>query len=137
MNAPYTWFFEVFWGILEKTQSYRPHPHLELWGFLRLIFQKPQTYYAILSLKNPRNIWNFYPQPQKNSNFEAETEDPRILRSQLATLVQSKTRLKTGLAFYYQNSCNWYSYPTMFSDEPSISLLLHYSIKQKWRYHLF
>ena len=55
--------------------------------FLRLIYQKPQILYAILSLKKPQNFSNVYPQPQKTSNFEAETEDPHILRSRLATLL--------------------------------------------------
>ena len=47
-----------------------------------MIYKKPKT----LSLKNPRNFWNVYPQPQKTSNSKAETKDPRILRSQFTTL---------------------------------------------------
>ena len=84
--APLAVLFEEFWGILEKPQNHRPHPHLKLWGFLRLIYQKPQILYATLSLKKPRNFSNVYPQPQKTSNFEAETEDPRILKPWLAIL---------------------------------------------------
>ena len=80
-------FFKEFWWILKKPQNYKPHPRLKLWGFMRLIYQKPQIHYAILSLKNPRNFWNAYPQPQKASNFKADTEDPRILRSQFTALV--------------------------------------------------
>ena len=85
--APKAVLFEEFRGILEKPQNHRPHPHLKLWGFLRLIYQKPQILYATLSLKKTRNFSNYYPQPQKTSNFEAETEDPHILRSWLATLI--------------------------------------------------
>ena len=85
-NPIFALFFEVFRGILEKPQNYSPHPHLKHWGFLRFEGQKPQKFYVTLILKNPRSLSKLNPQPQKTSNFEAEAEDPRILRSKLPTL---------------------------------------------------
>ena len=99
---PYASFYEEFWGILEKPQNYRPHPNLDFWGCLRIIYQKPQICFPILSLKNPQNFWNIYPQPQKASNFEAETEDPRILRSGLTALYCTSVLHKTKTI---PNSC--------------------------------
>ena len=44
------------------------------------------------ALKILKIFLNAYPQPQKTSNFEADTEDPRLLRSQFTTLLLSKAR---------------------------------------------
>ena len=75
----------------KNPQNYRPHPHLKLWGCLRVNPQKHQKSYAILNLKKPQNFWNVYPStsPRKTSNFEDEVEDPQILRSRLAALLHS------------------------------------------------
>ena len=40
--AFFSYFFEVFRGFLKKSQKCWPHPHLRLWGFLRVDPLKPQ-----------------------------------------------------------------------------------------------
>ena len=75
-------------GFLKKPKNYSRYPHLNHWGFFRFEGQKPQKFYVTLILKNPRSFSKINPQPQKTSNFEAEAEDPQILRSRLPTLVQ-------------------------------------------------
>ena len=50
-----------------------------------------------LSVKNADIPPKLNPQSQKTSNFEVETEDPRILRSRLETLVYMYKSGNTGL----------------------------------------